>query len=291
MTVANRDSRVRDSAHGGKEESGARRRLTEGGQGGGSGSSEGEEEEGPAEGEEDGGEAEEGSAEEVGPARVEEWIAGLIGGVVALIGKGVVNLAVQRWWIRGLLARDLLVDVAAFLVSVEGTLREIDGAAQPAAFEDLLGYPSHWRQPGLVTARERYISGFSAVVHRHAIVLFDALDRFEHQAKEHRAAFDWLLQACSPEREPPARWDGHEAKERRNVIADARSKMQREARRMLAEGHGLFVALHEVAESPIDIPRGESDWKGFLSERYGLSLREAQARGLKHARALAAPKD
>ncbi len=164
------------------------------------------------------------------------------------------------------LARDVLVDFASTLTSVERTLAVL--AREPAVSrrEDLPSISSAFSRRPPTISLERMLNVFhDERLHRSLMLFFDRQALFAESSDERRAAFYWLIDRPETSAEDLA------AQERLGVIRYSRVQMTQHCSDMLRHGYEVIEHLFDRAERAFAPMRADfAETRAFLKSKYGL---------------------
>lgn len=164
------------------------------------------------------------------------------------------------------LTRDVLVDFASTLTSVERTLAVL--AREPAVSrrEDLPSISSAFSRRPPTISLERMLGVFhDERLHRSLMLFFDRQALFAESSDERRAAFYWLIDRPETPAEDLA------AQERLGVIRHSRAQMTQHCLDMLRHGYEVVEHLFDRAERAFAPMRSDfAETRAFLKSKYGL---------------------
>jgi len=164
------------------------------------------------------------------------------------------------------LARDVLVDFASTLTSVERTLAVLAREPTVSRREDLPNISSAFSRRPPTISLERMLGVFhDERLHRSLMLFFDRQALFAESSDERRAAFYWLIDR------PEALAEDLAAQERLGVIKHSRVQMTRHCLDMLRHGYEVIEHLFDRAGQTFAPMRSDfAETRAFLKSKYGL---------------------
>jgi hypothetical protein len=189
-----------------------------------------------------------------------------------------IQRAVGRWFARGELARDGLLDMHSLISATEELVPRLVETTNkpPANAQDLVGTPSGAGLGDPPIPLTTYLSCFDdEEVHRLFIRLFDRHALLRSITSDMQPAFGWLLANTTLES-----WEAPLGREHRDTLLQGRQDLLAHTRELLLYASEIAVKLAAVQDSPFRKGSVES----LLRREYDLSSDDLHARAAYYRR-------